>query len=600
MSMSWIDTSLKIGRSIIFGLLSTSVAFGAQTQTKPAFPDWVQKSNENAQILIDVLARFNPEIASQVGAEGVDDQVIDLKPEVNERTKAAIRDAVKKLQAKLASEQNPDIRTDLQILIKASNDGIKGTELNERYSLPYFNMSQTMFQGIRALLDDQVSPDRRKEAIVRLNRYSGNETGYSPVTNLAMDRTREQFGKKELVGPAKLQVERDLKTSQFFIQGIGQLFEKYSLDGYKDSYEKLKTQVAAYDDFVRKEILPRSREDFRLPPPLYEFSLDQSGIDVAPLTLAKEGREAFASIQKEMQQLAQVVAKEKGFQQTDYRDVIRELKKKQLVGEAILPHYQKRIKEIEDIIRTKHLVTLPQREMRIRLASEAESANIPAPNMRPPRLIGNTGEMGEFVLPLSIPAAPGSPEATQKFDDFTFEAASWTLTAHEGRPGHEMQFASMIEKGVSIARGIFALNSVNVEGWGLYSEAILQPYEPAEGQLITLQNRLMRAARAFLDPELQFGKITREQAKQILLNDVVLSDAMATQEVDRYTFLAPGQAPSYFYGYTELMKLRKDVESAQGSAFNQQEYHDFILHQGLLPIHMLEGMVRKEFIKKAA
>ena len=64
----------------------------------------------------------------------------------------------------------------------------------------------------------------------------------------------------------------------------------------------------------------------------------------------------------------------------------------------------------------------------IRLASEAESAAIPAPHMSMPRLIGNTGEQGEFVLPLRIPGAPGGP--ARQFDDFTFAAASWALTVH--------------------------------------------------------------------------------------------------------------------------------------------------------------------------
>jgi hypothetical protein len=50
------------------------------------------------------------------------------------------------------------------------------------------------------------------------------------------------------------------------------------------------------------------------------------------------------------------------------------------------------------------------------------------------------------------------------------------------------------------------------------------------------QHRLMRAARAFLDIELQTGKITRDQALAIPKNDNVLSDAMANQEVERYTF----------------------------------------------------------------
>ena len=38
------------------------------------------------------------------------------------------------------------------------------------------------------------------------------------------------------------------------------------------------------------------------------------------------------------------------------------------------------------------------------------------------------------------------------------------------------------------------------EGWGLYAEWMMLPYMPAEGQLISLQLRLLRAARAFLDP----------------------------------------------------------------------------------------------------
>jgi uncharacterized protein (DUF885 family) len=64
---------------------------------------------------------------------------------------------------------------------------------------------------------------------------------------------------------------------------------------------------------------------------------------------------------------------------------------------------------------------------------------------------------------------------------------------------------------VSLARALFAFNSTNAEGWGLYSEYIMQPYEPVEGQLLTLQLRLLRAARAFLDPELQSGAVTQAQ-----------------------------------------------------------------------------------------
>ena len=293
-----------------------------------------------------------------------------------------------------------------------------------------------------------------------------------------------------------------------------------------------------------------------------------------------------------MNVIAARVAKQRMWAFTDYRQVIKELKKDQIFGDAILPHYFARLKQIEEIVRRENLVTLPTRQARIRLASAAESAASPAPNMRPPRLVGNTGEMGEFVLPLVVPTADGKGLA---MDDFTYSAISWTLTAHELRPGHEMQFAKMVENGVSTARAVYAFNSANVEGWGLYTEAIMLPFLPDEGQLCSLTMRLMRAARAFIDPELQSGKLTYAEAKRILMEDCVLSEGMTKQELDRYTFRSPGQATSYFYGFTRLMEIRREVEQKLGPKFNQKRFHDFILEQGLLPPGLLRKAVLAEF-----
>jgi len=76
----------------------------------------------------------------------------------------------------------------------------------------------------------------------------------------------------------------------------------------------------------------------------------------------------------------------------------------------------------------------------------------------------------------------------------------------------------------------------------------------------------------------------------------VLSEAMANQEVERYTFRSPAQATSYFYGYTRLATLRAETEKALGAKFDQQKFHDFILSQGLLPPALLRKAVFKDFI----
>jgi len=295
-----------------------------------------------------------------------------------------------------------------------------------------------------------------------------------------------------------------------------------------------------------------------------------------------------------MAPLAAQLAKANHYPSSDYRAVIRELKKQQITGEAILPFFNQRLHEIEQIIQAHNLVTLPNRPAIIRLATAAETAQQPAPHMSPPPFLHNTGQRGEFVLPLNIPSATGG--ASDKYDDFTFDAVAWTLTAHEARPGHELQFDSMVEQGVSLARALYAFNSTNAEGWGLYSEYIMQPYEPVQGQLLTLQLRLLRAARAFLDPELQSGAVTPERAYHVLEDDVVLSHAFAKEEVERFTFRSPGQANSYFYGYTRLLSLRKETEAALGAKFDQKKFHDFILSQGLLPPDLMRKAVMEEFI----
>jgi uncharacterized protein (DUF885 family) len=561
-------------------------------------PAWIQKSNEHAQVLLQVMAKFGPEQAGFFGVTGFDDKIMDRGPDALERGRKATEEAIATLEQRLASESDPAVRQDLEIMIKAARDNIRGHQLSMKYDLPYFNLSEGVFQGIRALLDDQVAAERRPAALVRLKRYAGMEKGYTPIAQLAQGRIREKLADENLRGPFKGELEKDLGTSTRYVEGIGKLFAKYKIEGYEQPYEALKQQLAAYDAFVKAELLPRARTDFRQPPEMYAFALEQVGVDMPVDELQSRAKVAFEEIQTQMQMLAPLVAREKGLKATDYRDVIRELKKDQLVGAAILPHYQARIKEIEEIIRREKIVTLPARDAQIELASEAESAAIPAPNMRPPRMIGNTGERGTFVLPLHAPLGTGGKE--KSFDDFTFAAASWTLTAHEARPGHELQFAAIVEKGVSIARALFAMNSVNAEGWGLYAEAQIQPYEPLDGQLIALQHRLMRAARAYLDPGLQLGTITREDAYRVLTEEVMLSDAMATQEVERYTFFAPGQATAYFVGYNRLLELRADVERELGSRFDRKSFHDFVLAQGMLPPALLRKAVIDQYVPSLA
>lgn len=578
------------------GILVAVVLAASTVGAQPPAPDWVETSNGHAQVLLGVMAETSPETAARYGVEGVDEEILDLSAGYRERRREALRAALRELETRLENAEHPKVRQDLEIMIGEVELDLAGQELSDELELPYYDLNRLVFHSLHGLLDERVAAERRPAAFERLKRYAGLAAGYEPIALLATQRTREKLDQAGLQAPYRGELEKSLADGPQMRAGLAPLFEEFGIDGYEGALEVLEDQLAVYDDFVRKELLPRAREDFRQRPEIYAHSLRQLGIDVAPEELAWQARASFREIQLQMQEVAAHVAELRTMPSSDYRDVIRQLKAEQLVGDAILPHYQQRLRQIEEIVRREDLVTLPARAARIRLATEAESAAIPAPHMSMPRLVGNTGELGEFVLPLRIPGGEG----TQKqFDDFTFAAASWTLTVHEARPGHEMQFASMIEGGVSMARAIFAANSTNVEGWALYAESFVKPWMPPEGQLVSLQHRLVRAARAFLDPELQLGKISPEEARRLLREDVVLSDAAATSEIDRYTFRMPGQACSYYYGYSRMITLRSDVQKALGASFDPRAFHDFVLAQGLLTPGLLRQAVFEDFVPAA-
>ena len=562
-------------------------------EAKAEAPAWVAKSNAYAQILLKAQGPFQPEQLSFLGVPGYDDQVFDFGPGYQARYRTAMTQAKAQLLAQSAGERDPDVRQDIAILTKAADDSIESSAVNERLVRPFADVGQTVFSGMQGLLNDQTQPERRAMALKRLQRYAGLAPGSTPLATLARQRYEER-GDPKLLQPTQVEVQQSLDNEATYLTGIGKLFAKYHIDA-GTTVDALRKQLDDYAAWTKASVLPHARTTYSLPPELYALQLKNVGIDIDPRVLIERAQLEFMETRAAMQQLAPLVAKEKGLKATDTIGVIRELKAKQLANDQVEPFYRTTIlPALDRIIAANRIVTLPNRPMQMRLGSDAENAAQPAPHFLPAPLVGNTGQQGTFVLPLGNPNAKGDGA----YDDFNYPSAAWTLTAHEGRPGHELQFTAMVERGVSLARTLFAFNSVNVEGWALYAEAETVPYEPLDGQLIALQFRLLRAARAMLDPMLNLGLTDRDTAFKVLTDQVGFSRAMARQEIDRYTVNSPGQAGSYFYGYSRIEQLRAETELALGDRFDRKAFNDFLLDQGLLPPDLLAKAVREQFVPR--
>ncbi len=562
----------------------------AKTAPKPA-PAWVAKSNQYAQILLKAQAPFQPEQLSFFGVPGFDDKVFDFGPDYQARFRAATAKARDELRAKLATETDPNVRQDIEILIQAADDAVEGSEVGERMTRPWLDVGQTVFGGLQGLLSDQTAPERRAMAVKRLQAYVGQAPGSTPLATLARQRYEER-AQAGLLQPTQIEVQQSLDNLDTYRSGIKDLFAKYKVEA-GPALAELDRQLADYAAWTKSTVLPTARTTYSLPPELYTLALKGVGIDIDPRTLIERAQLEFAETRNAMQQIAPLVAKAHGWSDTDYVAVIRQLKKTPIPNDKIESHYRTVVMpELDRLIAANKVVELPNRPMQMRVGTPAESAAQPAPHFLPAPLVGNTGQQGTFVLPLSNPNAG----ADGPYDDFNYPAGAWTLSAHEGRPGHELQFTAMVERGISLARTLYAFNSVNVEGWALYAEAEMVPYEPLDGQLIALQLRLLRASRAMLDPMLNLGLTDRDTAFAWLVDKVGLSKAMARQEVDRYTVRSPGQAGSYFHGYSQIMQLRTETEIALGDRFDRKAFNDFLLDQGLLPPKLLAKAVREQFV----
>ncbi len=503
----------------VVGLVSTVApaqtqpAQGPATLTNGSARSWIAISNGYAKLLTDVAFEHHPEVGSQQGLSQYDTKVAQptLADEDHERQQNEA--VLVKLQAAAAEKQPKEVAEDLQIMISKVQLNFKLQDFQRAHEVPFMNASGMVFGGLHILLDEQTPTERRPAAVVRIREYAGLEPGYTSITEILKQRVREQMAKPGVVYPARVEVETEIARNSNYLEGIAALMEKYKLTGWQEPYASLKKQLVDYDGWVQTNVLPKARTDFRLPPEEYALDLQNYGIDIPPEQIASMAHQAFTEIQGEMKGIAAQIARERNLPSSDYRDVMRELKKKQLVGDAILPFYENRLQQIEKIIVQQRIVTLPDRPAQIRIATAAETAQQPAPHMQPPPFLHNTGQRGAFVLPLNIPAGPGQP-ASEKYDDFTFDAAAWTITAHEARPGHELQFDCMLEHGVSLARVRYAYNSTNVEGWGLYSEYLIKPYMPLEGQLGKPKSaKVRRSIRPIIQVATSRGSTTKSSER---------------------------------------------------------------------------------------
>jgi hypothetical protein len=553
------------------------IAIAPGTPVIAKSPDWVVRSNEFADRLSNAIAAEDCQKKLAVS-----ESLREINPTFRACRQKSVLQSVKNLKQKLDREKNIALRLDLEILLKVGQQQLRSYTLDEKYRVPYIDLSKAILDSLKSTFKESKSTAKQQTMMLaKLKQYAGVEPGKTALTSSVEQAILAQLQKSEVAFPGKDQLERDLKNNASQIYEIDTFLAQQKVPDYKQAYAKLKTQLFDYETFIRREVLTKTEKNFRLPTELYTLKLEEQGIEAPIEEVIQQAHTAFMQVRQQMEAIAPQIARQKEFKAAGYRDVIRELKKEHLSAKETLRLYQSRAKDLENIIEREDLVTLPKDKFNIRLATVKENENFPVPLY--------DSDSSTFVIPVLQ-----NQKKARLYNDFTNSSMSWTLTVHEGRPGHDLQIATIKNQNLSYARTDLASNATSVEGWATYAEEMMQPYMPLEGRFMSLQFQLLRAARAFLEPELQLGRITTADALKTLTQDAGFSKFFAQQEIKRYTKTFIGQAPSYFYGYQQFLQLRSQAEKKLGKRFNAKKFHDFVLTQGYLTPKLLEQLLQSK------
>jgi uncharacterized protein (DUF885 family) len=151
------------------------------------------------------------------------------------------------------------------------------------------------------------------------------------------------------------------------------------------------------------------------------------------------------------------------------------------------------------------------------------------------------------------------------------------LTIHEAMPGHYLQLMHS-NAFTSKLRSVFASGAF-VEGWAVYGEWLMAK-NGFGGPKVRIQRQKMvlrLSANAIIDHGVHAGSMDEKEALDLMMKDAFQEEGEAVAKWKRAR-LSSAQLTTYYYGFSEMMKLRLAHEKDPG--FTERSYHDKLLGFG--------------------
>lgn len=328
--------------------------------------------------------------------------------------------------------------------------------------------------------------------------------------------------------------------------------------------------TADFTRWLETEVVPGAADDWPLGEEQFVRLLELRELPDAPDAILALGRSYLAEIKAEREELLSSCWPARSLEQVNA--LIRA--EHPVSFDAALTEYRAVIARSRDFVAQRGLATLPSgEELNVEATPGFLRPVIPFAAYEPPARFDRR-QLGIYIV---TPQDGDLGEHNQ--------AAILNTSVHEGYPGHHLQFACANQH-PSLARLLSADCAHElVEGWAHYCEQLM--YEQGfttspEVRFVQLNDLVWRACRIIIDVDLSSGRMTFDDAVDLLVTEAAMARPAAVAEVRRYTF-TPGYQLSYLYGKHLLLQLRQRRQRTDGSAFDLGRFHDTLLYAGALP-----------------
>ena len=252
-------------------------------------------------------------------------------------------------------------------------------------------------------------------------------------------------------------------------------------------------------------------------------------------------------------------------------------------AQPLLELYQRETDRIATGFRRARAVSFPEGDvLQVKPVPEFLRAVIPTAAYQPPAAFAKAQRGVFWVNDLSLAKQTPAEKLAEQQQHFGLPLTC----AHEGYPGHHLQFVTANHHPRRWRR-LFA-HAVFYEGWTLWCEQMMVDLSIDRSPWLLVQqlhDALWRCHRILVDLRLQTGRYSYEQAVRHLEQHVGFTRARAAADVNWYTS-QPAVPMCYWLGRLENERLRQRLVIGRG--WTLRKFNDWLLSFGTIPQAWIE------------